>query len=196
MGDAWFGSPQVDAALIAAAVSVVGIVINAVISLRAQRRASEAAAFRKLMEEFIPELTDSLHQVVACSRVYAKVFIQKGDCKSAENWMSKALKGGEQLKALRPKLVIPLWGITDHLRELARLPGWVAHHRRDHQHIRLLTKRAEGLRAAIVDTTRQCFTEGRAPIKAEVSRVKAASDLYKAAVEADTTRVDKKEIQP
>ncbi len=144
-----------EATLIAAVIAAVASVSKLFFDRFSENRSS----FRALLQPLVADLGESLHGVVATCYVMAR---SNSDEQHA-NWHDKAKRERDKLKALRPKLRYPLWGIDDGLRVLLRLPEWTAHARGQPQRLDLLIVRATRLRETIDAVALRCYRNGRLP---------------------------------
>lgn len=144
------------AASIAAAASLSALYFN----LRGSRLSELRVAHRKTLEPSINELGEALHETVATSHILLKA---RSDV-SAISWRNRSQVAKGKLLALVPKLRYPLWGITDALRTLSRLPDWVEHSRLKYpQHALIICTKGTKLSRALDRTIKNCYAMGRAP---------------------------------
>jgi hypothetical protein len=145
------------AALIAASAAMATLVVNTVTATRRERRDTH----RKAVEIELSDLADALHQVVATSYSQHR-FLADGKIDSAKNWHDRGIVSKSNLDRLRPRVRYSIPGIDQGLRNLARLPSWIANHKgRDTG--ALLLDRADTLATALHDAIEQSWRTGRAP---------------------------------
>lgn len=107
------------AATIAAAISLT----NLVLSLHSQRAAEFRSAHRESIGPFLSKLGDSIHQTIALSYVALHSnTLETQKCKCDE-----ASHAAKDLKQIRREAGYGLWGIEKEIRDLTRLPDWLAH---------------------------------------------------------------------
>jgi len=144
-----------EATLIAAVIAAVASVSKLLFDRFSENRSS----FRALLQPLVADLGESLHGIVATCNVMSR----SNSAEQHENWHTKAKAERDKLKALRPKLRYPLWGVDDGLRVLLRLPEWTAHARGQPKRLKLLITRATRLREAIDAVALRCYRNGRLP---------------------------------
>lgn len=153
-----------DATLIAATIAA----LAAVAKLFFDRFSENRSSFRALLQPLVADLGEALHGIVAtCS-----VAVQAESDRRFATWHTKSLREREKLKALRPKLRYPLWGLDEGLRVLERLPSWVQHARGNTARAKLLIKRATRLRKFMDVVALRCYRNGRLPDALERMQVR------------------------
>lgn len=144
-----------EATLIAAIIAAVASVAKLFFDRFSENRSS----FRALLQPLVAELGEALYGIVATCTVATKAQSDR----RFSTWYSKSLREKEKLKALRPKLRYPLWGIDEGLRVLIRLPDWLQHARKDKARAGLLVRRATRLRSLMDAVALRCYRNGRLP---------------------------------
>lgn len=156
------------AAVIAAIVSL--------ISLVSSKSIEKHIAYRKTLEDHIEELGYAIHTTLATSKILLKT---KTD-DSTNNWREKSNKAQRLLKELYVSLRYPLWGLTEGLRALTRLPDWMENAKKVPNYSEKLFLKGKKLGAELDRAIRNSYNYGRAPNYFEQIRVKkAVSELYK-----------------
>jgi hypothetical protein len=143
------------AALIAAVVSIFSLLIN----LFTQRRMEWRTAQRKSLEDFVHDLGEAIHSTIATSNILLKARTDE----SIQNWRERATEAKEELKKLRPKLRYPLWGITESINTLSRLPDWVEHARKCPDYAQDIFEKGHSLGKSLDRVIRKCYLRGRSP---------------------------------
>lgn len=123
------------AALIAAVAAVGSLIITIITAGRRERR----DAHRNALETELPDLANGLHQVVATSFTQHRQ-LGAGKVQSAGNWRSRGLEAAQVLYRVRPRVRYSLSGLDLGLRNLGRLPDWVAHYQGRPEGQELLTR--------------------------------------------------------
>jgi hypothetical protein len=144
-----------EATLIAAVIAAVASVAKLFFDRFSENRSS----FRALLQPLVADLGESLHGIVATCNVMSRADSDQRH----SNWHTKAKAERDKLKALRPKLRYPLWGLDDGLRVLLRLPEWTAHSRGQPKRLKLLITRATRLRTILDAVALRCYRNGRLP---------------------------------
>ncbi|HEX8111030.1 MAG TPA: hypothetical protein VF516_25040 [Kofleriaceae bacterium] len=104
--------------LVAAGVAATASLSNVIVNVYFARRMSRESQFRDLLKPHMVVLGETLHAVVACSRVVGARAQQGIDTRS---WLKKAQDACNQLKQLHRQVKYPLWGVSEGIRELTRL---------------------------------------------------------------------------
>lgn len=155
------------AAAIAAFTSIITLIITFVFHISAEKSAEMRVSYRQSLDKYIPELSDSIHSTIATS----KILTQAKSESSIQNWRERADKAQVKLKELRVILRYSLWGITDSLNTLTRLPDWIEHARDFPEHAKIIFDKGSKLGEAIDKTIRNSYTYGRPPTGLERFRV-------------------------
>ena len=155
------------ATLIAASLAALVSLITLFITLYTNFRTEIRSARRKTLEEFIYDVSESIHQLVATSNILLK---NKSE-ESRANWGEKADEAKETLKKLRPKLRYSLWGIDDQLRVLTRLPDYTRYTLESIDVAKKVVKRGSKLGDALDNCIRKCYLNGRSPRFYEIWKV-------------------------
>lgn len=153
-----------EATLIAALVAASASVLKLILDHYSEGRANQ----RELLQPLLTELGEAIYGIVATSVVMSKT---KSD-EAFTNASGKAEEEQRKLKALRPKLRYPLWGVDEGVRVLTRLPDWVSHARSNPKKLQKLLDQADALRSAIDKVAIGCYKAGRTPTKLESWRVR------------------------
>jgi hypothetical protein len=180
---AWLTQPF--ATLIAASLALAISLITTFITLWNSRRQDSRGAFRELLTSNVAELSEALHEVVAAADVLLKT---RSDV-SHKAWCLKGKAAKNKLIACRSRLRYPLWGITDTLTTLSRVPSWAAHAKRYPESAKRLVAAGDELRKRIDDAVFYSVMKGRRPkrrLRAKVLKAeKELLGIYKAFREAD-----------
>ena len=158
------------AALIAAIASMGSLVVNVLVAGHRERR----DVHRKAVEKELPDLADALHQVVATSYTqHRQLSLAKTD--SAANWRKRGRDAALLLGKVRPRVRYSLPGADLGLRNLARLPDWVAHHggRPEGQ---ALLEQADSLATALHELIAQSWRDGQPPPAKQRRRIETLVD--------------------
>jgi hypothetical protein len=148
------------ATLIAAVIAAFASFIVLLLNLRAGRLGELRAAHRKTLEAHITSLGEAIHETVATSHILLMARTEV----SVESWRERSQKAKAKFQELGPKLRYPLWGITDALRTLSRLPDWVEHARAKFpKEARIICDAGRDLSATLDRTIKDCYSEGRVP---------------------------------
>jgi hypothetical protein len=161
------------AALIAAVAAVGSLVVTIITAGRRERRDTH----RKALETELPDLADGLHQVVATSFTQHRQ-LSAGKVQSAGNWRSRGHDAAQVLYRVRPRVRYSLSGLDLGLRNLGRLPDWVAHHQGRPEGGELLN-RADGLATAIHEIIERSWRNGLPLSRDDHRRVKALVDEFR-----------------
>lgn len=156
------------AAVIAAAVSILSLILNLIISVSAESR----GAYRKSLENHIEELGNAIHTTLATANILMKTKTEE----SAKNWREKSDDAQNQLKELYIKMRYPLWGITEGIRTLTRLPDWIENAKKFPEYSKELFIQGKKLGSEIDKTIRNSYIFGRPPSCLERIRVKFAEE--------------------
>ena len=143
------------AAIIAAAISL----IHLVLSLRSQRAAEFRSAHREAIGPFLSSLGDSIHQTVALSHVA----LQAKTPETRKRKFDEASDAAKDLKQIRREARYGLWGIEEAIRDLTRLPDWLAHARPYPEAARRLFDAGAALGDALDSAVVRSYGRGRQP---------------------------------
>jgi hypothetical protein len=155
------------AALIAAAAAMGSLVVNVVVAGRRERR----NAHRKALEAELPDLADTLHQIVATSVTQRRQLVE-GRTESAANWRRRGQSAAKKLATVRPRVRYSLPGVDMALRNLTRMPDWVASQGARPEGQTLLDQ-ADALATALHELIEASWRSGRAPSRAERRRIES-----------------------
>lgn len=147
------------ATLIAAGMAAIISIFTFLLTLFFNRKGEIRSARRKTLEEFIYDVADSVHQLIAISNILLK---NKTD-ESRGNWSQKAEKAKSTLKTLRPKIRYALWGIDKPLKVLTRLPDYTQYTLESESVSKKVVKRGSKLGDALDNCIRKCYLHGRSP---------------------------------
>lgn len=145
------------AALIAAAASLMGLVINLISAFYAEKR----SAYRLSFQNSYLELGQLLYAIVALS-----VKMRKSNSDEAfQKEREKANKVAQEADALRRKLIYALWGVEDGIKQLIWVPTSIAllKNRRTGKEAELVTDKATRLRIALDKIVRRAYLTGKPP---------------------------------
>ena len=152
------------ATLIAAIVAAGASIIALFVGLLAGRAAESRAAHRQLLAPDLSQISEVIYSTVACS----KILIEAKTEPAVGNWRARAEAAKERLKAIRVKLRYPLWGITDPMNTLTRLPDWIEHARPlDPEHGKRIFAAGKALAWWLDETVRKSYLAGRPPSVAQ-----------------------------
>ena len=152
------------AAVIAATASIIVLLFNLWAALLGELR----TAHRKTLEPHIAALGEALHETVATSHI-----LKARSGTSVESWRERSQVAKTELQEVVLKLRYPLWGITDALRTMSRLPDWVEHARAKFPtHARKICDSGTRLSLTLDRTIKNCYASGRAPTLVERALVK------------------------
>ena len=152
------------AAAIAALTSIITLIITFIFHISSEKSAEMRVSYRQSLEKYIPELSDSIHSTIATS----KILTQAKSEPSIQNWREKAEKAQAKLKELRVNLRYSLWGITEALNTLTRLPDWIEHARGFPEHEKHIFDKGKKLGDAIDKSIHNSYTYGRPPTYLEI----------------------------
>lgn len=147
------------ATLIAASIAAIISVLTFLLTLYFNRKSEIRAARRKSLEEFIFDVADSIHQLIAISNIFLK---NKTD-ESRANWSQKADKAKNTLKTLRPKIRYALWGLDKPIKVLTRLPDYTQYTLESEEISKKVVKRGSKLGDNLDNCIRKCYLNGRSP---------------------------------
>ena len=153
-----------EATLIAAVIAAIASVARLVFDRFAERRSS----MRELLQPLIAEMGEAVYGIVATSTV----LVEAETPEKLRAWYAKACREREKLKAIRPKLRYPLWGLDEGIRALQHLPDWCSHARSNRQRAAAMLKHATALRHMIDITALRCYRNGRQPDLLERAQVR------------------------
>ena len=143
------------AAMMAAAISL----INLVLGVRAQRAAEFRSAHREAIGPFLSRLGDGIHQTVALSSVALRANTAETQTRKCD----EASHAAKDLKEIRREARYGLWGIEKGIRELTRLPDWLAHTRRYPEAAERLVEAGAALAEALDSAVVRSYLRGRRP---------------------------------
>jgi hypothetical protein len=153
------------AASIAAVAAITSLIVNVFVATRRERR----DAHRKALEAELPDLADGLHKVVAASYTQHRQLAARKE-RSAANWRERGHAGAQQLHKVRPRVRYALPGVDLGLRNLARLPDWVAHHGGRPTGEELL-RHADALASCLHTAIEKSWRSGNAPQKTDQRKI-------------------------
>lgn len=143
------------ATLLAATATSVLTVVALINGRSAELRSSQ----RKLLETEVGKLATALYEVVAT----ADILLRTKSAESHKSWSERATKAKDALILCQRQMRYPLWGITDALRTLSRLPGWTQYAKRYPTKSQALLQHGDNLRDAIDRAVLNCLRTGRTP---------------------------------
>lgn len=157
------------AALIAAAASILSLLLRSRSELRAELREIN----RKKLESLVDDLGDAMHKLVACSTLRVR---DKEDA-NIGYWDSKIHEARTSLRKIRPRVRYQLWGLDEGLKALIVLPDWL--NPKPATDLSQLLGAAHRLRETLDQSIRLCYRQGRTPTLLDRWRVaQAANALY------------------
>ena len=156
------------ATLIAAALAAVISILTFILTLFFNRKGEIRAARRKTLEEFIYDLSDSVHQLIAISNILLK----NKTTESRSNWSEKAEQAKNKLKELRPKIRCALWGLDKPIKVLTRLPDYTQYTLESVETSKSVVKRGSKLGDVLDNCIRKCYLNGRSPRFYEIWRLR------------------------
>lgn len=155
------------AAVLAAAIAAGISIVSLVATLLAGWRTDTKAAYRRTFESFLSSLSDSVHSTIATAIIIGKTKSPK----ARENWRNKAKGPKDCLKDLARKVKYPLWGLSDHLQTLSRLPDWADHLAAAKAPSAEFDELAREYGAGVDDVIKDAFLRGRPPRKKQLRRL-------------------------
>lgn len=141
------------AILVAAGLS---LVLGYVLGQRTEMRAAHRSALAKHLDI----LASSLYQILASTSIADR---RVGLRQEWQDWHRRADEAAGALKRVRHEVRYPLWGLTDGLRSLSRLPHWWSNFREDRARAARLLGAAERLRRVLDLVIRRSYARGRPP---------------------------------
>lgn len=158
------------AVLVAAGVAAVSSLITLVVSLISSRRAGIVVAYRNSIEGFLSALSDNIHQVVAIALTLGRTNTDV----ARKNWREKGTLPKQELKRLVRQVKYPLWGLSEHLQTLTRLPDWSDHIVAAGADFNSFDNSTRQYGAFIDKAIQQSYLKGRPPSARELRRLTAA----------------------
>jgi hypothetical protein len=165
--------------LIAAAVGAITGLASLGIQWYLQHRASHSESVRSAIAPFAADLGDSLHQVLACSRVA----LRRGGPPNS-GWRSRGSEAAKKLKELRHRTFYVLNGCQEGLRTIARIPDWSCHlvaSNPDSAH--KLLDHATELRTHIDAAVSRALFDGGRPTRRQIAAIDAKAALCRGCFE-------------
>jgi hypothetical protein len=147
------------ATLVAAAIAAVASSVTVLLNLLATWGAEARASYRQLLNPKLSQLGEAIHSTIATTNILARA----NSVDAIERWRSRGATAKAALKELRIDLRYPLWGISEPLRTLSRLPDWIEHARPFPKHSKALVTRARWLGVALDFAVRRSYALGRPP---------------------------------
>jgi hypothetical protein len=148
------GTATLAAAIVAAVAGVASLVVTTVSGYRREMRAAQ----RDALQPYLSSLADAIHQTVATSFNQQRA----SSAQKAQRWREQGKKAATTLETVRLGVRYPLPGVDDGLRNLTRVPDWVAHRRGQTASDDLLNK-ADALAKALHRTIETSWRRGRPP---------------------------------
>jgi hypothetical protein len=158
------------AALIAAVAAAGSLVVSIITASRRERRDNH----RRALDAELPDLADGLHQVVATSFTQHRQ-LAAGKTQSGANWRGRGQAAAQTLYRVRPRVRYSLSGLDLGLRNLGRLPDWVAYHQGRPEGQELLDH-ADALASALHEIIEISWRDGRPLSPADRRRVAVLVD--------------------
>jgi len=156
--------------LIAAIIATIASVITLVMNVFAARSAEMRVAHRESLEKHVHELSSAIHSTIATTKILTQAKTEP----AVKNWRDKANEAQNKLKELRVILRYPLWGITDAMGTLTRLPDWIENARPFPKYAKGVFEKGKQLGYEIDISIRNSYTHGRPPTVYERFRVRVA----------------------
>lgn len=147
------------ATLLAAVLAAVVAVFAALIAVFNSRGAEVRASQRKLLEDHVPKLAKALHEIIATSEILLKT----RSAESRRAWDARGLKAKNALLKCQTEMRYTLWGTTDALKTLSRLPSWAQHAMRHPQKARKIVDCGNALGLAVDHVVLNCLRKGKPP---------------------------------
>lgn len=151
------GTATLAAAFVAALAAVASLAATAISAYRREGREAQREAIRP----YLGPLAEAIHQTVAMSSNQQKA-LASGAAKSASNWRDRSQAAVKELEKVRREVRYPLSGLDDGLRNLTRVPGWIAH-RRGGEDGQLLLERADALAQELHRAVEVSWRRGQPP---------------------------------
>ena len=151
-------------ALLAACIAAMVAVLSITLTILAGRSAETKSAYRRTIEPFLPLLSEAIHSTIATSIIIGKTKTEK----ARQNWRNKAKSPKESLKQLCRKVKYPLWGLSDHLQVITRLPDWADHLSAAKVPFEEFDSSARGYGTSIDRTIKDAYLLGRPPKKCDL----------------------------
>jgi hypothetical protein len=158
------------ATLLAAIIAAFSSLATLLMNIFASRSTEMRKAHRQILEPHITDLSQALYSTVATADILTKAKTEE----AVENWRERAQNAQAKLKDLRCVLRYPLWGITDAMNTLTRLPDWIEHSRPFPQYSQKLLIKGSSLFDKIDNAVRRSYNNGRPPSFYMRHRVKKA----------------------
>lgn len=150
------------ATLLAAGIAAITGIGTLIANVWASWRGDLRTAQRKALEPFIAQLGEALHETVATTQILIKTRSEE----SAASWRERSQAAKAKCNEVLPKLRYPLYGITDALRTLTRLPDWVEHARAKFPvHAKNICDVGTKLANTLDRVVRDCYAFGRPPTR-------------------------------
>jgi len=156
------------AALIAAAASLATLVLK----LIAEQEAEARAAHRRILGDAISDLGETLHELMACSKIMVKTKSEE----TFSKWETKAKDAQRRLNTIRVRLKYALWGLEAPLRTMTRVGSWTTHYRHDGKAADKFLQLADILRQKIDLAVKSSYCSGNPPSLWRRWRASVASD--------------------
>lgn len=150
-------APQ--ATLLAATLAALVAIFAALVTLFNSRGAEIRASQRKLLEDHVARLGKALHEIIATSEILLKT----RSAESRRAWDARGLKAKKALIKCQMEMRYPLWGATDALKTLSRLPSWAQHAIRHPRKARKIVDSGNALRLTIDHVVLSSLRWGRPP---------------------------------
>ena len=154
--------------LIAAIIAALASLITLILNFFASRASEFRAAHREILKPHLHDLSQALYSTIATTKILSEAKTEP----AIENWRERANDAKSQLKDLRIRLRYPLWGITDSMNTLSRIPDWIEHARPlPSKHSSALFKRGRSLGIYLDGAIRNSYAKGRPPTWVDRARV-------------------------
>jgi hypothetical protein len=148
------GTATLAAAIVAAIAAVASLGVTTFSAYRREMRNAQ----RDALQPHLASLANAIHQTVATSFNQ-----QKAQSPAvAERWRSRGKESAKTLESVRLAVRYPLPGLDEGLKNLTRVPDWVAH-RRGQPSVGELLAHADSLATALHATIEASWRLGRPP---------------------------------
>jgi hypothetical protein len=166
-------SATLAAACVAAAASLAALVLSALLGRRSELRAAHRAA----LAEVLAELGRAIHECLAISSTLGTRSL--GEL-ARRNWLARGQRAQADLERLRLASRYTLWGLSEPLRTLDRIPAWIGHYpTKSGASSDQLLRAANRLRQTIDAVIRTSYSKGRPPTWLERRKAGRRSDAVR-----------------
>lgn len=152
-------------------VTLIAAIIAALSSIYAlifKKNQEIRTAKRKSLEKYTSDLSKSIHEIIASSKMLLKVKSQE----SETNWKKRAQDAKDSLQKVRPELTYALWGIDKSIQSFTRLPDYTAYTLSNTKISKKIVKKGSKLGNTINKCIKNCYSHGRSPNWWEIHSIK------------------------